>query len=302
MNWLIVGANGQLGRALCIALVERGIPFVAYGSEDLDIRSAVLTLQNIAELRPEVIVNAAAWTDVDSAEENTESAHAVNAEGALNLAMAAKAVGAVFAHVSTDYVFSGMRSFPWSEDDLRAPESVYGKTKAAGEVAVLSHYPEGSYVFRTAWLYSEWGRNFAKTMTRLALSRVSGDQGPGDVKVVDDQVGQPTYALDLANQIVDAVIAKLPFGIYHATNSGQASWFEFAQEVFKLSGAPVERVVVTDSSSFMRPAKRPAYSVLGHGSWKAKGASGVSVEPMRDWRLALHDAMPAIISAVDAEG
>ena len=200
--------------------------------------------------------------------------------------------------VSTDYVFSGISDRPWREDDLRAPVSLYGTTKAAGEVALLSEYSEGSYIFRTAWLYSEWGKNFAKTMVRLALN------GDGEVKVVDDQVGQPTLAMDLANQIVDSVIAKLPFGIYHATNSGQGSWFDFAQEIFNLCGDRVlaDRVVRTDSSAYVRPAKRPAYSVLGHDAWKNVGVNGVAVPEMRDWRLALQEAMPAIISAVKAEG
>ena len=296
MTWLVVGANGQLGKALSVVLAERGITFRAWGSEDIDIRSALLTLQYISALKPAVIVNAAAWTDVDGAEGNADSAYAVNAEGALNLANAAKAVGAVFAHVSTDYVFSGVGATPWKEDDLRAPVSVYGKTKAAGEVAVLSHYAEASYIFRTAWLYSQWGKNFAKTMTRLALL------GESEVRVVDDQVGQPTSSLDLASQIIDTVVAKLPFGIYHATNSGQASWFEFASEIFGLAGASIDRVVRTDSSAFARPARRPAYSVLGHDAWKAVGADGISLEPMRDWRLALTNAMPVIISAVKAEG
>ena len=171
-------------------------------------------------------------------------------------------------------------------------------TKAAGEVAVLSEYPEHSYIFRTAWLYSQWGKNFAKTMTRLALT------GDGEVKVVDDQVGQPTSALDLAHQIVDTIEAKLPFGIYHGTNSGQGSWFDFAQEIFSLCGSEVAvgRVVRTDSSSFIRPAKRPAYSVLGQDSWKLVGTSGLTVSAMRDWRLALNEAMPGIILAVKAEG
>ena len=296
MTWLVVGANGQLGKALSVVLGERGITFRAWGSEDIDVRSALLTLQYISALKPGVIVNAAAWTDVDGAEGNADSAYAVNAEGALNLANAAKAVGAVFAHVSTDYVFSGVGATPWKEDDLRAPVSVYGKTKAAGEVAVLSHYAEASYIFRTAWLYSQWGKNFAKTMTRLALL------GESEVRVVDDQVGQPTSSLDLASQIIDTVVAKLPFGIYHATNSGQASWFEFASEIFGLAGASIDRVVRTDSSAFARPARRPAYSVLGHDAWKAVGADGISLEPMRDWRLALTNAMPVIISAVKAEG
>jgi dTDP-4-dehydrorhamnose reductase len=252
----------------------------------------------IGALKPSVVINAAAWTDVDGAESDPEGAHAVNAEGALNLAVAAKAVGAVFASISTDYVFSGIGSVPWKESDLRAPVSVYGTTKAAGEVAVLDQYAERSYVFRTAWLYSEWGKNFAKTMVRLALSSDS------EVKVVDDQIGQPTSALDLAEQIVSAIEAKLPFGIYHGTNSGQSSWFEFAQEIFRLSGdgVSVDRVVRTDSSSFVRPAKRPAYSVLGHYAWSAFGADGVSVSPMREWKTALSEVMPSIISAVKAEG
>ena len=298
MSWLVVGATGQLGRALSKVLSERGIEFSALDSKQLDITSGDEVTRVVSALKPSVIVNAAAWTDVDGAERNPDAAHAVNAEGPLHLASAAKAVGAVFAHVSTDYVFSGISDRPWHEDDLRAPVSVYGTTKAAGEVALLSEYSAGSYIFRTAWLYSKWGKNFAKTMVRLALN------GDGEVKVVDDQVGQPTSAIDLANQIVDSVIAKLPFGIYHATNSGQGSWFDFAQEIFNLCGDRVlaDRVVRTDSSAYVRPAKRPAYSVLGHDAWKNVGENGVAVPEMRDWRLALHEAMPAIISAVKAEG
>jgi len=288
MTWLIVGGNGQLGKALSVVLGERGIDFRAWGSEDLDIRSALKCVDLIEALKPSVIINAAAWTDVDGAETDPNGAHAVNAVGTLNLAVAAKAVGGVFAHVSTDYVFSGVSDRPWREDDLRSPVSVYGTTKEAGEVAVLSEYAERSYIFRTAWLYSQWGKNFAKTMTRLALS------GDGEVRVVDDQVGQPTYVVDLAVQIVDSVITKLPFGIYHGTNSGHGSWFDFACEVFKLSGASGSRVVPVSSSEFMRPAKRPAYSVLGHDGWKV-------IAPMRDWRAALSDAMPAIIESVRAD-
>jgi dTDP-4-dehydrorhamnose reductase len=298
MTWLVVGGNGHLGNALSAVLGARGADFRAWGSEELDIRSSSTALELIGALKPMVVINAAAWTDVDGAESDPEGAHAVNAEGALNLALAAKAIGAVFAHVSTDYVFSGVGTFPWKESDLKAPVSVYGMTKAAGEVAVLDEYAEKSYVFRTAWLYSEWGKNFAKTMVRLALN------GDGEVKVVDDQIGQPTSALDLAEQIVSAIEAKLPFGIYHGTNCGQASWFEFAQEIFKLcgDGVSVDRVVRTDSSSFVRPAKRPAYSVLGHDAWSAVGAGGVSVGPMRDWKIVLSEVMPSIISAVKAEG
>ena len=296
MTWLVVGVNGQLGKALSAVLSERGIDYRGSGFVNLDITSALMTTEYIRDLAPSVVINAAAWTDVDGAESDEVGAHSVNAVGALNLAVAAKAAGAIFVHLSTDYVFSGVSDHPWREDDLRSPVSVYGITKAAGEVAVLGTYAEHSYIFRTAWLYSKWGKNFAKTMTRLALS------GEGVVRVVDDQVGQPTSALDLANQIVDAVDAKLPFGIYHATNSGQASWFEFAQEIYGICGVSVEHVEATDSSRFVRPAKRPAYSVLGQDAWKAVGSGGTSVHQMRDWRLALRDEMPAIISAVKMEG
>ena len=294
--WVVVGGNGQLGKALSVVLSTRSIIHTSWSSIQLDIRSKLDCDEKLKEIMPSVVINAAAWTDVDGAESDPEGAHVVNAAGALNLVAAAKAVNAVFAQVSTDYVFSGDSNHPWLESDLRAPISVYGNTKAAGEVAVLNEYGERSYIFRTAWLYSEWSKNFAKTMARLALT------GDGEVKVVDDQIGQPTSAMDLAEQIVSSIEAQLPFGIYHGTNSGQASWFEFAQEIFSSCGVPAERVVPTDSSSFVRPAKRPAYSVLGHDAWGAVGAAGGSVSPMRDWKIALGEAMPAIISAVKAEG
>lgn len=288
MTWLVVGGNGQLGKALSVVLGERGIDFRAWGSEDLDVRSAIKCADLIGALKPSVIINAAAWTDVDGAEADPDGAYLVNSTGALNLASAAKAVGAVFSHVSTDYVFSGVSNRPWQEGDFPTPASVYGTTKVAGEVAVLGEYAERSYIFRTAWLYSQWGKNFAKTMTRLALS------SDGEVRVVDDQVGQPTSAMDLAEQIVDAVIAKSTFGVYHATNSGQASWCDFASEVFRLSSASVSRVVPVSSIEFVRPANRPAYSVLGHDGWR-------EIEPMRDWRIALSDAMPVIVESVRAD-
>jgi dTDP-4-dehydrorhamnose reductase len=156
---------------------------------------------------------------------------------------------------------------------------------------VLSSYKAGSNVVRTAWLYSADRKNFAKTMTKLALN------GAGDVRVVNDQLGQPTFSGDLARQIIDLVLSDSPVGIYHGTNSGQATWFEYAQEIFELAGQDASRVVPVSSSEYPRPAKRPTYSVLGHDAW-----AKATVEPMRDWRIALAEAMPAIISAVKAEG
>jgi dTDP-4-dehydrorhamnose reductase len=188
-------------------------------------------------------------------------------------------------------VFSGEATTPWNENSDHNPQSVYGATKSEGENLVLSAYPTGSYVVRTAWLYSAERKNFAKTMTKLALN------GDGEVRVVKDQMGQPTFTGDLAKQIVELVLSSAPMGIYHGTNSGQATWFEFAQEIFKLSGTDVRRVIPVSSSEYPRPAKRPSYSVLGHDAW-----AETSVEPMRDWRIALAEAMPAIINAVKAEG
>jgi dTDP-4-dehydrorhamnose reductase len=295
MTWLIIGANGQLGMALSVVLSSRRIKHASWDSNTLDIRSKENTIQKISLFSPSVVINAAAWTDVDGAELDPVRAYQVNAEGALNLALAAKSNGAVFGHISTDYVFSGTSNTPWQEKDLPSPISVYGSTKAAGEEAVLENYGEYSYIFRTAWLYSKWGKNFAKTMIGLALS------GDGEVRVVNDQFGQPTAALDLANQIVDTVLAELPFGIYHATNCGEASWFDFAKEVFRLSGGVTARIVPVASIEFPRPAKRPTYSVLGHEAWQNIGKNQLRVFRMRGWMEALADMMPSMIEEVKTE-
>jgi dTDP-4-dehydrorhamnose reductase len=291
MNWLITGGSGQLGIAVSKELDLRGLAFTALGSKDLDITESKIVKDSIVQNRPDVIVNCAAWTDVDGAESNEESASAVNGQGPENLAVAAASIGARIIHVSTDYVFSGESQRPFEIDDQIDPQSAYGRTKADGEKKVLTSYPENSFVVRTAWLYSAKGKNFAKTMTRLALN------GDGEVRVVNDQVGQPTSAVDLAQQIVDLGLGIAPAGIYHGTNGGQASWFEFAREIFSLAGADMNRVVPVSSSEYPRPAKRPSYSVLSHEEW-----SMTSIAPMRDWKIALASVMPEVISIVKAEG
>jgi len=273
-RYLITGASGMLGRDLQVALTGR--PVTALGRADLDVTDLDAVTDAVAG--HDVIINAAAYTKVDDAETNEPAAYAVNAVGARNLAAASAAASARLVQVSTDYVFNGSATTPYLEDAPLDPISAYGRTKAAGEAFVLAENPAGSYIVRTAWLYGAHGPNFPKTMLRLAGSHET-------VSVVDDQLGQPTWSADLARQIVSLLDADAPVGIYHGTNSGVASWFDFARAVFSSAGLDPDRVTPTDSSQFVRPAPRPAYSVLGHDAWRAAG-----LEPMRSWQSALDDA------------
>jgi len=291
MTWLITGGSGQLGIALSQELGERGLVFRTPNSQELDITLSPLVPEFIAQISPKIIVNCAAWTDVDRAENTEALAFRVNSDGAESIARGAKLCEAKLIHISTDYVFSGDSNSPWQVNDAINPQSAYGRTKAVGESQVLASYPENSSIVRTAWLYSPWGKNFAKTMTRLAMN------DDGVIRVVNDQVGQPTSAIDLAKQLVELGLSDSPVGIYHGTNSGHGTWFDFAQEIFKLAGVSVNRVVGVSSSEYPRPAKRPSYSVLSHSAW-----ANTTIQPMRDWQIALEDVMPAIISSVKEEG
>ena len=290
MMWLVTGGSGQLGIAISNGLEKRGLSFSAPGSQELDVTQNSNIQDSIRRYAPKVIVNCAAWTDVDAAEAEEVLAKKVNSDAVAFLALAAKASKAKLIQVSTDYVFSGDQQSPWHVDDLLDPKSAYGRTKADGEQRLLSLYPGNSIIVRTAWLYSPWGKNFAKTMTRLALKT------SGEIQVVNDQKGQPTFTDDLAEQIIEIVCSNSPAGIYHGTNAGQATWYEFAQEIFKLADADVSRLIPTTSSEYPRVAKRPSNSVLSHDAW-----TKTQIDPMREWRHALAEAMPAIISAVNAE-
>ena len=290
MTWLITGASGQLGLAMQSELKAGDIQYLAFNSQDLDITNLEMINKALSENAPSVVINCAAWTDVDGAETNEDRAFAVNALGVKNLALASKQIGATLVHISTDYVFSGENDTPWQEDAERNPASVYGSSKRDGEIFIEDLYPEGSYIIRTAWLYSPNGKNFAKTMAKLALSDAR------EVRVVNDQLGQPTSAKNLAMQIIDLVTAKKEFGIYHGTNSGSATWFSFAQEIFELVGMEKSRIVPVSTSEFPRPAKRPSYSVLGHENWKKMG-----LEEMPDWKSVLASEMPAILTQIKKE-
>ena len=290
MKWLITGGSGQLGLAIQKSLVSRGIDFVAANSSELDITKPLEVNRWVDYIKPSIIINAAAYTDVDRAETDKTAAWKVNVDGARNLALAAKADGAVFVQISTDYVFSGTSDKPYEENDSTAPFNYYGETKAASEQCVTESYSENSYIFRTAWLYSSFRKNFAKTIARKAIS---GEK----VSVVNDQIGQPTSAGDVAERVIDSVLRTLPVGFYHATNSGAATWFEFAREIYRLVGADVNLVKPVGSDFNPRVAKRPKFSLLSHQRW-----IDVGMVPMREWKIALNESMPAIISEVKAEG
>ncbi|WP_066041691.1 dTDP-4-dehydrorhamnose reductase [Herbiconiux solani] len=273
-RYLITGAAGMLGHDLQAALAGRDV--VALTRAELDITDAEAVAAAVAGV--DVVFNAAAYTAVDAAETDEETAHLVNAVGPATLAEATAANDAKLFQISTDYVFQGDATTPYPEDEPRDPLNAYGRTKAGGEEAVLRLNPAGGYVVRTAWLYGAAGPNFPATMLRLGRERDS-------VSVVNDQVGQPTWTADLARKLVELADSDAPAGVYHGTNSGQASWFDFAQATFQEAGLDPDKVKPTDSSQFVRPAPRPAYSVLGHDAWSRAG-----LEPMRDWRAALHEA------------
>jgi dTDP-4-dehydrorhamnose reductase len=279
---LVTGAAGQLGSDLMRALggSARGLT-----RADVDVTDGAAVRRAVGDWalatrdlpgRP-VVFNAAAWTNVDLAETEEEAAYAANAAAPAHLALAAESVGARLVHVSTDYVFAGDATEPYDVDAPTAPRSAYGRTKLAGEQAVLAASP-GSYVVRTAWVYGATGGNFVKTMLRLERERDT-------VSVVDDQRGSPTWSADLARGLVDLARSDAPGGIYHATNTGEATWYDLARAVFQEAGADVERVQPCRTADFPRPAPRPAYSVLSDRAWRAAGLA-----PLRPWREALHAA------------
>ncbi|WP_410607748.1 dTDP-4-dehydrorhamnose reductase [Amycolatopsis sp. lyj-109] len=283
---LVPGGSGQLGRDLA-ALASPSVDVVAPGSAELDVTVTGQVLAAVGALaerareagsRP-VVVNAAAYTAVDAAETDEERAFAVNADGPRVLAAACASRRVPLIHVSTDYVFSGDASAPYEPSDELGPRSAYGRTKAAGEDAVLGS-GASSWVVRTGWLYGRSGSNFVKTMAALESSRP-------ELSVVDDQVGGPTWTADLAAGLLE-LASRAAAGdgpsqrILHCTNAGSVSWCGFARAVFRQLGADPERVQPCTTAEFPRPAARPAYSVLSPASWREAGLT-----PMRSWEAAL---------------
>jgi dTDP-4-dehydrorhamnose reductase len=239
----------------------------------------------LAEVRPAVVCNAAAYTAVDAAETDEPAATLVNATAAGHLARACARHGARLVHVSTDYVFAGDGTRPYETDDPVGPRSVYGRTKLAGERAVRAALPDDSYVVRTAWVYGANGGNFVRTVARLERDRET-------IEVVDDQRGSPTWSADLARGLVALGHSDAPAGIYHGTNAGDTTWYGLARAVFAELGADPDRVRPTTTDRFPRPAPRPAYSVLSPAAWLAAGLP--ELPPWRDaLARAFTEAAPA---------
>jgi dTDP-4-dehydrorhamnose reductase len=269
MRVAIFGASGLLGTAVMRAW--NGDDVTGLSSRDADIRDEKRVLQVVQEARPDWIVLSAAYTDVDGCEGNAELAFAVNRDGAVNVARAAKQVGARLLFLSSDYVFDGKKATPYETDDQRNPQSVYGRTKAEAEIRLLELMPH-CCIARTSWLFGVGGKCFPDTILKLAASRAALD-------VVDDQRGSPTYVIDLARAIV-SLCRENAEGIVHITNAGNCTWFEFAQQIAQRASLTTQ-VRPTNSKQMARPAPRPAYSVLSPSSLEEFGI------PMPSWQDAL---------------
>jgi len=269
---LVTGASGQLGKELAQLPRQTDIEIIGLTREQLDITDLVVCRKVLDEYRPNAVIHCAAYTAVDQAEAEPDLAFSVNAAGTRNLAVAAEEIGAKFLYISTDYVFDGRGTTPYIEYDAPNPQTVYGKSKFAGEQLVQtlnSRY----FIVRTAWIYGKHGNNFVETMLKLAGEK-------DELKVVRDQIGSPTYALDLAYFLIDLVRTDY-YGTYHVSNTGSCSWYEFASAIFREAGITIKLEPCT-TSEFPRPAPRPAYSVMDQWMLRSTG-----LQPLRSWEEAL---------------
>ena len=269
MRWIVTGAKGMLGTDATALLERNGHDVLGVDLGDLELTDETAVKAALGDV--DVLLNCAAWTAVDDAETREDDALVVNAAIPGVLARAAAATGTRLVQISTDYVFAGDATTPYAEDAPMSPRSAYGRTMAAGETGVREALPDAHLIVRTAWLYGAHGNCFPKTIARVAGER-------GEIAVVDDQVGQPTWTRDVADLVRRLVEADAPAGTYHATSGGETSWFGFAQRVVAAAGLDPSIVTPTDSAAFPRPAPRPAYSVLGHGALERLG-----IEPIGDW-------------------
>jgi dTDP-4-dehydrorhamnose reductase len=273
MKILITGADGMLGSDLQNVLNMSKKNEIIATDLDLDITKESV-IEKIRKCAPDIVVNVAAYTDVDGCEFNQELAYKINSIGPKNLALACKEINSKLIHISTDYVFNGEKKEPYIESDKTNPINVYGETKLKGEELIQNTFDD-YFILRTSWLYGINGNNFVKTMLELSKSN-------NEISVVDDQRGSPTYTYDLSIAI-SKLLENNHYGIYHLTNSGNCSWFEFTKDIFEIANIDVDLKPVA-TEKFPRSAKRPKYSVLNNEKWKNKG-----FKPLRNYKKALND-------------
>lgn len=274
MKVLITGAKGMLGSDL-MDILSRDNKAIGVDINDFDITDAAKTKENILKIAPQLVIHSAAYTDVDGCETNIELAYRVNAVGTQSISLACQAADIPMLYLSTDFIFDGEKKSPYLEWDHANPLSVYGASKYAGEYFV-SHLLNKYYIVRIAWLYGENGKNFVKTILRLADER-------DKLQIVDDQVGSPTYTVDVANGI-SQLIKSENYGIYHMVNKGETSWYGFAKKILELSGKSKVVVEPITTEELSRPARRPAYSVLRNLALELTIG-----DPMRNWEDALEE-------------
>ena len=283
MKVLVTGVKGQLGYDVVKECEKRGIEAIGVDVEEMDITDAAACERVITEAKADAVIHCAAYTAVDAAEDNEDLCRKVNAEGTRNIAEVCRKLDIKMMYFSTDYVFNGQGERPWEPDDPREPLNVYGQTKYEGELAV-QELLEKYFIVRIAWVFGVNGKNFIKTMLRLGKER-------GAVSVVDDQIGSPTYTYDLARLVVD-MIQTDRYGIYHATNGGRCSWYEFACQIFKAAGMNQVKVTPVDSTAFPAKAKRPHNSRMDKSKLAENG-----FEPLPSWEDALERYLKEILPA-----
>jgi dTDP-4-dehydrorhamnose reductase len=276
---LVTGANGQLGQAIqYIAKNYLSLNFVFCNSTDLDISNKENCQAVFRKIKPDFCINAAAYTAVDKAELEQDKAELINVIGAKNLAETCKELDTKLIHISTDFVFDGSNNTPYTENQIPSPKGVYGQTKLDGERAIQNVF-SNYYIIRTSWVYSQFGNNFMKTMLRLASERTS-------LSVVNDQIGTPTNAVDLADCLMTIISSQhltpnTQNGIYHFSNEGQCSWYDFAKEIFEINQVNIDLIAIP-TSEFPTPAERPKYSVLDKS--KIKSTFGITI---KNWQESL---------------
>lgn len=280
MKVLVTGSAGQLGQDLVLLLQKQGHQVLGCDRQEMDITNLDQCVEIITGFRPDAVIHCAAHTAVDAAETDIDAAYLINAAGSRNVALAAEKAGAKLVYISTDYVFGGMGTQPYHEYDNTDPKSIYGKSKRAGEILVQS-LSSKYFIVRTSWVYGKYGSNFVKTMLKL------GQEKP-QLQVVNDQIGSPTYTVDLANFLLELIQTE-KYGVYHASNSEFCTWYEFTQAIFaeaeELLGLKfTAKLEPCTTEQFPRPAPRPRYSVLEHLSIRTNG-----FQDIRPWREGLRD-------------